>query len=183
MQNQIMAEKLNGLNQAFNELVYKKSSENLLCEEFELISRNMRHLCQSAQDTEAKLLTTSAENISLWTELKEMQSLKLEAQDQLEKLTTKVKERFNRYSEDIKSLNFDKEKQRLELEVAEKNNKSLADEYENLKIKTKQLMSKKNIDGDDINSKLCQLCKNVYKEEENFNWSCKVHFSQYSGEY
>jgi hypothetical protein len=29
--------------------------------------------------------------------------------------------------------------------------------------------------------KICMNCKKAYKEEENFNWSCKTHLSEYSG--
>ena len=29
--------------------------------------------------------------------------------------------------------------------------------------------------------KICVNCKKAYKDEENFNWSCKVHLSEYSG--
>jgi regulator of replication initiation timing len=29
--------------------------------------------------------------------------------------------------------------------------------------------------------KICVNCKKAYKEEENFNWSCKTHLSEFSG--
>ena len=29
--------------------------------------------------------------------------------------------------------------------------------------------------------KICVNCKKAFKDEENFNWSCKVHLSEYSG--
>lgn len=183
MQNQIIGEKLKGLNESFTSLVFKKNSENVLCEEFEILTNNMKVLCFSYQDMENRLLTNISENLSLRNDLIQIQNDKSDVLDQLNKITSKAKDRIKYLSEEIKNINLEKEKQKLQLEVSEKNNKILADEYEHLKSKLKQLKSRKNLDDENTDEKICQLCKRVYKESENYNWSCKVHASQYVNEY
>lgn len=182
MQNQIVGEKLRGLNDSFIDLVFKKNSENLLCEEFEIFSKNTKELCRIFAEIEGKFINCSTENISLWTDLKEMQALKMDLQDQLSKLTSKTKEHYRYLTDELKHVNLDRDRLTLELETSEASKKSLLDEHEHLKVKLKQLSSKKSLDEKNTDERLCQKCKKVYKESENFNWSCKVHISTYSSE-
>ena len=76
----------------------------------------------------------------------------------------------------------EKEKMRAQLETSEKKILAITEDYEHLKAKMKQLKLKKSLDDNTKDEKLCLICKNLYKESENFNWSCKTHLSLYSGD-
>ena len=182
MQNQIVAEQLRGLNNAFINLVFKKNSENLLCEEFEIVSKNMRDICIRYEELENKIASSASENITLWNDLKEMQTHKADLEGKLNKITTKINEHYRYLTDELKNCNAENEQLKIELQALEINSKTILDQYEHLKIKMKQLQSKKNVTENSADEKLCQRCKKVYRESDNFNWSCKIHFSTYSGE-
>ena len=182
MQNQIVGEKLKGLNESFEQLVFKKSGETILTEKIMMIVNEIKEFFLNFRDLENKLHNSASQNTSLWNDLKEMQNFKLDLQNQITKLTSKAKERFNYLNEDIKSLRQEKEKMRAQLETSEKKILAITEDYEHLKAKMKQLKLKKSLDDNTKDEKLCLICKNLYKESENFNWSCKTHLSLYSGD-
>jgi hypothetical protein len=182
MQNQIIGEKLKGLHDSFISLVFKKGCENILCEELEFILNASREVCKDLINLEKKLASTLTEKTEKENDLKQMQMNEFNLKDQLEKFSAKAKERFNYLSDQITYLNIEKEKLKTQFELSETNFKTLAEEYEHLKNKLKQLKFKKSNDDENKDEKICQLCKRLYKESDNYNWSCKVHFSQYSGE-
>jgi hypothetical protein len=120
MQNQIVGEKLKGLNESFEQLVFKKSGETILTEKIMMIVNEIKEFFLNFRDLENKLHNSASQNTSLWNDLKEMQNFKLDLQNQITKLTSKAKERFNYLNEDIKSLRQEKEKMRAQLETSEK---------------------------------------------------------------
>ena len=58
--------------------------------------------------------------------------------------------------------------------------KSLVSEREKMKERIKKLRSRKG--KFDSSSKICKNCGKDYNEKENFNWSCRTHRCEYSGE-
>lgn len=78
------------------------------------------------------------------------------------------------------------------LERALNYNNTQIDELKNLLDKTKKdldllnheyVMARRRISmlQPTAAEKICVNCKKAFKDEENFNWSCKVHLSEYSG--
>lgn len=57
-------------------------------------------------------------------------------------------------------------------------NQSL-NEIESLRFKVQKLKQRRNVD---LNKKLCSNCNKEYNDNENFNWSCCTHRSEWSGE-
>jgi len=64
--------------------------------------------------------------------------------------------------------------------LLEKEKKHLIAEREKMKDRIKKLKSRKG--KFDIAQKICKSCGKDYIEKENFNWSCRVHRSEWSGE-
>lgn len=62
----------------------------------------------------------------------------------------------------------------------EKEKKHLIAEREKMKDRIKKLKQRKG--KFDVASKVCKNCGKDYIEKENFNWSCRVHRSEWSGE-
>jgi chromosome segregation ATPase len=183
MQNQILGEQFKGLNDSFTHLISKKSSEAILSEEFQLITKNTKVLAERFIEQEKRITLLSNENASLWSDLKEMQSMNSDLRSQIQKLTSKVKEKLRYMSDEINSLKQEKSNLCLLNDSSEKTIKGLNEEIDHLKTKLKQLRQKKNLDSDTSEEKLCQKCKKMYKDSENFNWSCKVHLSTYDNDF
>lgn len=63
----------------------------------------------------------------------------------------------------------------------EQHNAFMADEMDKLQMRLKKLRLQK---GRFLstNTKMCNNCKKDFKDSENYNWSCRVHQSQWSGE-
>ena len=56
----------------------------------------------------------------------------------------------------------------------------MVSEREKMKERIKKLRSRKG--KFDSSSKICKNCGKDYNEKENFNWSCRTHRGEYSGE-
>jgi hypothetical protein len=72
------------------------------------------------------------------------------------------------------NLNFEK------VNLLEKEKKDLMVERDKMKDRIKRLKMKRG--KFDIAEKVCKNCSKDFLESENFNWSCRIHRSQYSGE-
>lgn len=178
IQNQILGEQFKGLNESFNKLISRECSAEVLSEEFRVLSGNISQLCLIFNEQEKKINSVFAENSDIRNDLSELQNLNNILKNELAKLTTKAKEKFKYMLEEINLLKQEKLQSTIAQESAEKSIKTLTDELELLKTKMKQIKLRKNVDSDNIDEKMCQKCKKIYKESENFNWSCKVHVSQ-----
>ena len=62
----------------------------------------------------------------------------------------------------------------------EKEKKNLIIEREKMKERIKKLKSRKG--KHDMSAKTCKNCAKEYSEKENFNWSCRMHLGEWSGE-
>lgn len=51
-----------------------------------------------------------------------------------------------------------------------------------MQVRIQKLKLTKQSYGATSASKMCNNCKKDFKDSENFNWSCRVHQSQWSGE-
>jgi hypothetical protein len=63
--------------------------------------------------------------------------------------------------------------------IAERNNKFITEEKEKLKLRITKIMARKG-KFESLN-KTCKKCAKEYKEKENFNWSCRMHQSDWGG--
>lgn len=58
---------------------------------------------------------------------------------------------------------------------------ALIDEKEDISNQVRKLKQRR-YRRVDYGGKVCINCKRDYKDDENFNWSCRTHYSQWSGE-
>ena len=64
--------------------------------------------------------------------------------------------------------------------LLEKEKKSLITDREKMKERVKKLKQRRGKFDDQ--EKVCKNCGKDYIETDNFNWSCRTHRSEYSGE-
>ena len=67
-----------------------------------------------------------------------------------------------------------------ELKRVEKINALLTEEKNKMKERMTKLKARRGKGAEDF--KICKRCGKDYSERENYNWSCKTHKSQWSGE-
>lgn len=183
IQNTILGEQFKGLNESFVQLLSRQSSSEILCEEFKVLTNNMTQLCNEFKEQEKKLNSVCSENSNILNDLNEMRDINIVQKKRLENLTSKAKEKFKYMLEEINILRQEKIQSKGQQDLTEKNIKVLTEEIELLKNKFKQLKLRKNVDSENTDEKMCQKCKKLYKESENFNWSCKTHPSQSVNDY
>lgn len=94
---------------------------------------------------------------------------------------THVKDRENKFKEDIKMLQLDIDRMIEEYQKLEKQCKQMQLENQKLKNRIVKMTFKKGKNDRDI--KICKNCHKEYYEKENFNWSCRTHHYQFNGEF
>jgi len=124
------------------------------------------------------------------TLVKEKDLLKLEVKDmvdvknRLEKektyLTNNLKESTTKFLAQIKDLETNLSKEINDRMKIEKQLKQSMDEREKMKLRITKLKNRKG--KVDHGIKLCRNCGKEFPEKENFNWSCRTHQYDYSGE-
>lgn len=80
----------------------------------------------------------------------------------------------------IKLLEGEVEKLTEYCQKQEKQIKVVIDEREKLKVRIIKLAARKGTGKEGI--KTCKNCTKEYNEKENFNWSCRMHQSDWGGE-
>ena len=96
-----------------------------------------------------------------------------------DRLVVRYKDKMSRLQEAINLLTADRERLKTNLDASEGNLKSLTDEHEKLRNRAKQV---KYYQAEREDEKACKNCKKLFRDDENFNWSCKVHSSTFSGD-
>ena len=96
-----------------------------------------------------------------------------------DRLVIRYKDKLLRLQETISQLTCERDRLRTNLESSESNLKTLTEEHEKLRNGLKQVKYRQPEQDDE---KTCKNCKKPFRDNENFNWSCKVHSSSFSGD-
>jgi hypothetical protein len=94
--------------------------------------------------------------------------------------TFRTKEAQHRLETRVKELTGDLYQKIDELQESEQQCKRMVLEREKMKQRIIKLKSRKGKVDQGI--KVCKTCGKEYHEKENFNWSCRTHRYEYSGE-
>lgn len=90
------------------------------------------------------------------------------------------KKRLFELDRDLKAKNEECDENFERKQELEREKKTLVADREKMKERIKKLKSKKG--KFDAQQKVCKACGKDYSEKENFNWSCRIHRSEFSGE-
>ena len=114
---------------------------------------------------------------------KKKESILLDFEKQVKRVNTAkdtIKQKFDEKNEDLNKKMKDAEDMKKEasgkVALFTKQVEKLSFENNALKAKLNKLKTRKVVD---VNSKFCINCNKDFNEKENFNWSCKVHRSEY----
>lgn len=89
------------------------------------------------------------------------------------------KDQTRNLNDKLRSCKLECEKVQEILSGQEKQNRQLVAERDKLRIRVQKLIKRK---GKDPGLRQCKNCNNEFNDKENFNWSCRTHRSEWSGE-
>jgi hypothetical protein len=133
--------------------------------------------------TELKDATeANAEQYLLNDELKyhlaEMLQAKLETNEERDKMLNRTKMKVLVQERNLQQLTEERDKLRKELQQVQKQHDTLNTEYDRLRNKVRHFRQTRSTPQD----KVCKNCQKIFNENDNFNWSCTTHSSDFSGE-
>lgn len=176
IENQIIKDKLAGLLYSFSQLIGKKCDADQLMHYLHSICEFGKKMSEELEKTKQAYLETCLENEDLNYRLVKLSQAKSILALNQESVLNQMKEKLQTGKEVEKMLKDEKERIKTKVETLENNFKVVSDEYDKLRKRVKQ--AKFRLQDDDT-ERVCVNCKKFYKEDENFNWSCKVHTSQF----
>lgn len=179
MQSSTMGERLKGLYFACAHLSPSVLIDSLK-EKTDAISNFHLHIDQHSQNdlkTLSQCLCIISQNIRQSGFI--LQNKK-KIEFDLKKLKIRLKDSNEKYMVDIQKA--DEEKSCIEYNFRNLNQKigEFENEYERMLMKMSKLKVLNKHFGD-REEKVCKFCKVLFTEIENFNWSCRIHLSQWSG--
>ena len=113
-------------------------------------------------------------------ETRELNLIKTDLQREMMQTKLLARQKFLKLEDKVKSLHEDLERCAETLDKKSKVVQQLMDEREKQKTRIQRLLKKKGNFNSGI--KTCKNCNMDYNEKENFNWSCRVHQSEWGGE-
>ena len=174
-----MGEKLKGLFDAISNLTGTKSVNAKLTDETEKVVICVNKLAKSTQKLMKDIGELTHSRDSLVEDYYQMSIMRQEIQSQKESLSKLLKEKTTFLQKKWEESEGIKEAFKQEVSKLEKKLKDLNEEYMKLRQRMKQ---NKFISADKVDEKICKLCAKIYFENENYNWSCRIHHSEWSGE-
>ena len=113
-------------------------------------------------------------------DLKDMTEIKQKADKKALQDAVKNKAMISNLNSGLAKLNLEMDalkEENLKLEV---NHKKLSNENNKMKNRIVKMKQKKGKIDRDV--KMCKHCSKEYADKENFNWSCRTHRYEFSGE-
>lgn len=181
MENDIMGEHLKGLYEALNNLVFRKGIEDPMQFEVTKIATMSIRFIQATNDYTAQMEGNVNELDVMKTDFAESITMRTDIKTQLERLSLASKERIKVLSGQNKLLSEERDKLLQDNLKLTKTYKDLVEEHDKTRQRIKQYIKKSRLVGQ-VEEKQCKSCQKTFVDAENYNWSCKTHRSEYSGD-
>ena len=174
-----MGERLKGLYNAMENMKGKHSEKTKILVENENLAANMVSLAEYNAQLCADMKDVVQERDYMKEDYYKTAVLRDELASQKEILSKRYIEKLNTLTRQLEEAIESKEYAKAEHVKFEKRYKDLTDEY--MKLRQRMKMYKFS-SANQAEDKICKNCSKLYYETENFNWSCRVHPSEWSGE-
>jgi chromosome segregation ATPase len=181
MENDVIGERLKGLYVAFESILGKNSFEEKIRQEFKDASLASASLAGFIDHLDRGLLKTCSERDQLKDDFNEAVKYRIEMKSDRDKLFTRLKKDGTKWETEFKRVDEERNKMQSDYTELEKQSKILSEEQDKTRQKLKQMRIKRRAFGE-MEEKVCRSCGRTYYDNENYNWSCRIHFSQYGGE-
>ena len=173
-----MGERLTGLYKAFDHtlgtysIINKLKSENTIF--FEESKKNLTEL----QENNKTLVLVSDQRDELMKGHLELNDIKEDLLNQKDKIQKAYKEKYISLSKELSLAIEEREFLKSKREESEKKFMDMSEEFK----KYRQKMKVKYSNIQEKEEKFCKNCQKSYYENENYNWSCRVHASKLNGD-
>lgn len=181
MENEIIGEKLRGLYSSIQALDISAFTEGKIRFEVKSLAAAALESSEELAKVASQVGSTMLERDLLRMDMANAVEQRNSAQEELNGLSRTAKEKLGFLQSRIGVLEEEKEKGREHGMKLDKQYKDLVDEYEKLRNRLKQVRQKRKL-FEEYEEKVCKNCQKIFIENTNFNWSCKTHYSEYSGE-
>lgn len=181
MENDIIGERLKGLYDSFDSLLGRSSFEDKIRQEFKAASLANAALSKHSLEISKGLQETCKGLDNVKVDFAETLTQRDEMKVERDRLFLRLKKDVSKWEQDYKILEADRGKMHNEYTDLEKRHKIMSEEQDKTRQKLKQMRNKRRQFGE-MEEKVCKNCGKTFYDHENFNWSCRIHFSQYSGE-
>lgn len=181
MENDIIGERLKGLYFAIQQVADSHTFEERIKGEVEIMGNSNKELTEFATKLSLEIREALNQKDILQSDNFEMVGFRENVKAEKEKLAKVAKEKVTDLHASLQKSEEEREKLAAKFEEAEKNFKDLTEEYEKMRQKAKQYRQRRKQYGEE-EEKVCKNCQKVFVEGENFNWSCRRHQTEYSGE-
>lgn len=178
MINQISGESLKGAYYSLSALKNQINTEKIL----NSIQITLKHShCLMVKNNDSGILTFStifSDREKVLTKSKQLLKQKASLWKDLKSVKNSIVSYISTVEASIKLSNSQKEKVAEEFEIKEKDFYKFVEDYKATKEKLEELQKASRANNPEL---MCKLCKKEFFEDENFNWSCCVHPSEWSG--
>jgi len=181
MENEIIGEKLRGLYSAIQALAISAFTEGKVRSEIDYMKTAVLETAIELAKVAETVGSTTLERDVLRLDLAKAVKQRSSAQEEFSSLSRNAKEKLNILQSRIGVLEEEREKGREHGTKVDKQYKDLVEEYEKLRNRLKQVRQKRKL-FEEFEEKVCKNCQKIFIENTNYNWSCKTHYSEYSGE-
>lgn len=181
MENDVIGERLKGLYEAFESILGKNSFEEKIRQEFKDTSLASASLAGFINHLDQGLLKTCSERDQLKDDFNEAVKYRIEMKGDRDKLFARLKKDAAKWETEFKRVDDERNKMQSDYVELEKRSKIISEEQDKTRQKLKQMRIKRRQFGE-MEEKVCRSCGKTYYDNENYNWSCRIHFSQYGGE-
>lgn len=181
MQNDIIGERLKGLYSAIQSAVDNHDMEQKFSLEFSQLFLRQKEVALFLEQLVFHLDKVTTEKEKTLEKCGQLIAFRAEMKAERDRIAKIAKEKIQILQGQLQKCEEEKERLTSELSKTEQNFKDLTDEYEKLRLKAKQYRLKRKMYGEE-DEKVCKNCQRVFIESENYNWSCRRHQSEYSGE-
>ena len=164
-EKELMAEKVKGLYEAYENLVGSHSIIHKIDNEIAQIYNTSKELIENEASINANYISTVNDRKRLIEEYQEFVNIKNELKEEKPKIIKSFRERYSILQGDNQSIIAEREKFKQQYFDLEKKYSDLSEEYKKLRLKIKQKANLLELDEE----KYCRKCQKTYFEIDNFN--------------
>jgi hypothetical protein len=174
IENSILCEKLKALSESFSSVLISSTLESKLTAELDQLKNSLSSLCTADSEIRSQSQNFSLNQRQLEESISSVLSFNSSFKDRAEKIIRVLKDQIKVYQDESKillSTNVELLKETQDLDFQRL---TIANELAGVRKSLAQHSKR-------FRDLICQNCKKLFREEDNFNWSCKTHLSVYNG--
>jgi hypothetical protein len=181
MENDVIGERLKGLYTAFDHVTGRLSFDERVKAELEAAAASNASFTKISAKVDEGLHIICADRDRYKESFEETVRLHNEMKQERDKLYNKLKYEGAKSELTCKRLEEERSKLADNFADLEKRHKMMTEEQDKARLKLRHLRNKRKTFGG-MEEKICRNCGRPFYDSDNFNWSCRIHFSQFGGE-